>query len=89
MVFSHSCGKLDVFIRNRFVKFVYIFIMKTTNDLKLKKDQVFISRINGRLKRAIAKAAKTDGVSMTQYIERLVKVDLDQRDLAVTVNEKV
>jgi len=53
------------------------------------KDSIFIARINGRLKTAIAQAAESDGSSMTEYVERLIKADLDKRGLTIEVHENI
>lgn len=58
------------------------------NDVKLKKDQVLISRINSRLKAALAKAAKQNGETMSGYIERLVIGDLKDRGVSLSIEEK-
>lgn len=46
---------------------------------KQKKDTFLVTRINSGLKQAIAKAAKCEGLTVTRYLEALVKNDLQAR----------
>jgi antitoxin component of RelBE/YafQ-DinJ toxin-antitoxin module len=55
--------------------------MKAESDVILKKDKVFISRINGRLKAKFAEAAKNEGLTMSEYFEQLLKRELSKRQL--------
>ncbi len=48
-----------------------------TRAQREKKDSILIARISGKLKRAIARRAESEG-SITAYIERLVKKDLQR-----------
>lgn len=59
----------------------FVLTMKAESDVILKKDKVFISRINGRLKAKFAEAAKRDGLTMSEYFEQLLKRELSKRQL--------
>ncbi len=53
--------------------------IQNMNAEKLKKDTFLVTRINSELKQAIAKAAKGEGMTVTRYLEKLVKNDLQAR----------
>jgi predicted HicB family RNase H-like nuclease len=55
--------------------------MKVAKDVTIKKDQIFISRINGRLKAKLAEAAKRQGLTMSELVEQLVKKELKSKSL--------
>lgn len=46
---------------------------------KQKKDAFLVTRINSDLKQAITQAAKGEGMTVTLYLEKLVKNDLRAR----------
>ena len=49
---------------------------KTT---KTKKDTFLVTRISSDLKRVIAQVAHNEGLTVTRYLEKLVKNDLQVR----------
>ena len=54
-----------------------------------KKDQVFITRMSERIKQALAKLAQGDGVSMAQYVEKLIERDLKRKGSKARATEKI
>jgi len=60
--------------------------MKAESDVLLKKDQVFISRINGRIKAKFAEAAKREGLTMSELFDRLLTKELSERKLLPNFN---
>lgn len=58
------------------------------SDVKFKKDKILISRVNNRLKSAIRRAAAARSMSMSAYIEYLVRNDLKDRNIEIMISEK-
>jgi predicted DNA binding CopG/RHH family protein len=46
---------------------------------KPKKDTFIVTRINSKLKQVIAQVAHREGLTVTRYLEKLVKNDLQAR----------
>ena len=64
-------------------------IFMPSNDLKLKKDTVFITRINSRIKDKLAEIAAGEGLTMTEYFHRLLIQDLKKRKAKIEVKEMI
>lgn len=54
-----------------------------------KKDRVFITRMSERIKQALAKLAQGDGVSMAQYVEKLIERDLKRKGSKAHTTENI
>ena len=48
---------------------------------RTRKDNYFMTRMSSELKRKLADAAKREGISMSRYIELLLKRNLEAREL--------
>jgi hypothetical protein len=58
------------------------------NTLKLKRDQLLVSRIPGALKGRIRQIARRENTSVTRYLEALILSDLKRRgeEIKLSVN---
>lgn len=55
----------------------------------VKKDQVFIARMSGGVKKALAEIAEEEGTTMSEVILKLLKKELRKRGKRVLIEQEV
>lgn len=63
--------------------------MSSKTDLRVRKSETFIARMKAPVKDKLAEIAESDGVSMSDYIERLVLNDFRKRGVKIEVTKKI
>lgn len=63
--------------------------MIAKTDLRLRKSETFIARMKAPIKTKLAEIASNEGLSMSDYVERLVLSDFRKRGVKIEVTEKI
>lgn len=63
--------------------------MNIKADLRMTKSKTFFTRMKAPVKAKVAEIAKRDNISMSNYIEQLILKDLQRRNMAIEIHEKI
>jgi len=63
--------------------------VKDNEDVTVRRDVYAGFRINRHIKAAVKKMAKQDGVSFTEFMDRLIIAELKKRKVTIEVTKRI
>jgi len=63
--------------------------MDITTSIKIRRDQLLVSRMPGVIKERITKIARRENTSVTRYLEALILADLKKRGEEIRISENI